>query len=149
MPIPQSNIGIHFRQHLATLIEMQKEVSAQARRRPNAVVPEGTMKIVRRHLADMRRLRVRGGGRSRVFPAVPGGVVRFSTLALLLAMIRHEYETFGRVFEYDREPEPPQPQLTAYDADEIVLRVLDLLCSGTNKLDLAGAPPATRLPPWQ
>lgn len=149
MPIPQSNIGLHFRQHLATLIEMQKEVSAQARRRPNAVVPEGTMKIVRRHLADMRRLRVRGGGRSRVFPAIPGGVVRFSTLALLLAMIRHEYEVFGRIFEYDREPEPPQQQLSAYDADEIVLRVLDVLCGDSDTIKPAGATPAPRLPPWQ
>lgn len=110
MPIPQANIGFHFRQHMATLIEMQKEVSAQARRRPNSMVPEGTMKIVRRHLANMRRLRVRGGAKSHVFPSIPGGRMRFSTLALLLAMIRHEFSVFGHAYEYDREPLPRQPE---------------------------------------
>lgn len=111
MPIPQSNIGFVFRLQMEMLVEMQQEVSAQARRRPNSVVPEGTMKIVRRQLCDLRRLRRRGGGRSFAFPTIPSGKMRFVTLALLLAMIRHEYARFGKAFEYDREPaEPRQPE---------------------------------------
>lgn len=136
MSIPQLNIGFYYRQHLATLVEMQKEIGAQARRWPNGKVPEGTMRIVKRHLADLRRLRVRGGGRSRVFPAIPGGTMRFSTLALLLAMIRHEFEVFGRAWEYDREPDPPQPALAAGDdLDDMAIRMLEMLYDTSDKLD--------------
>ncbi len=106
--------AFRFRQLLAVLTDTHKEIAVQARYRPRLKVPAETMRIVRQQLKDVRRFRAACGGRSRVFPTVPGGAMRFSTLSLLLAMTRREFEAFGRACQYDRTNEPPRPMMLQY-----------------------------------
>jgi hypothetical protein len=94
-----------YRQHLAVLIETHREIAGQARYRPRLKVPPETLRIVRRQLYEMRKFRAACGVKTRTFPALPGGTLRFSTLSLLLAVTRREFENFGKAFQYHTEPE--------------------------------------------
>ena len=99
--------AFRYRQHHAKLTVLYREVASQARYRPRLKVPVETMRIVRRHLLGVRKFRAACGAKARRFPTVPGGTLRFSTLSMLLAMTRAEFESFGRAFQYHVDPEPP------------------------------------------
>ena len=116
----QYDRAYRYRQHLATLIETHREIAGQARYRPRLKVPVETLRIVRRQLYEMRKFRAACGAKTRTFPALPGGTMRFSTLSLLLAVTRREFETFGRAFQYhaDEEPKARRPGRTRLQKDD-------------------------------
>ncbi|WP_417583859.1 hypothetical protein [Pelagibacterium sp.] len=79
---------------MARLAAVLGFMTAQGKSRPTLEAPEGTIRLVRALLTDLRRFAT-GLGHKRTIPALPHGPVKFSTLLLVLGEAKARLETLG------------------------------------------------------